>query len=153
VTYNREAILGTALIAVSLVIYFVIIPWQAVGQVKEGEMSLAFFPKAGTILLIILSIIFTAASMRGSHKPQRKSQDPMGTKIKLNVLLVVVSIGLYLVALAYVGFFVATPPLLIVLMVILGARFRDWIVIVATTAVTTFAIYYIFIKTLGLPMP
>ena len=152
-TYNRETILGTVLTAVGLVIYFVIIPWQAVGQVQEGAMSLAFFPKAGTILLIILSIIFTAASMRRSHNPQRKSKDPMGNKIKLNVLLVVVSIGLYLVALSYLGFFVATPPLLIVLMVILGARFRNWIVIVATTAVTSLAIYYIFTKTLGLPMP
>lgn len=116
-------------------------------------MSSAFFPKAGTVLLIILSVIFTAASIKGNRKPKPKPPDPIERRVKLNVFFSALCMGFYIFAIALVGFVAATPPLLILLMVILGARIKDWVTILITASVTTVAIYYIFMKILGLPMP
>ena len=152
-TINRETILGLALTGFGVLLYYFIIPWQVEFQDEGGAMSSAFFPKAGTVLLIILSLIFTAVSIKGNRKPKPKPTDPLEKRVKLNVFLSALCMGLYIFAIASIGFVAATPPLLILLMVILGARFRDWVSILITASATTITIYYVFMKVLGLPMP
>lgn len=153
--FNRETILGLTLTGIGILLYCFIIPWQVEFQDEGGAMSSAFFPKAGTVLLIILSVIFTAVSIKGNRKPKPKPKppDPIERRVTLNVFLSVLCMGLYIFAIALVGFVAATPPLLILLMVILGARLKDWVSILITASVTTVAIYYVFMQILGLPMP
>lgn len=152
-SHNREGIIGIILIALGLILYFFIIPWQCESQAEGGAMSTAFFPKVGTALLIILSGIFTVATMREDPKPTTKSNEPIVKRVRLNVLFAAISIALYLAALSWIGFLVATPPFLILLMIVLGARLQHWIAILITTVMTTVGIWFTFIKTLGLPMP
>lgn len=151
--FNRETILGLTLTGIGIFLYCFIIPWQVEFQDEGGAMSSAFFPKAGTVLLIILSVIFTAVSIKGNRKPKPKPPDPIERRVKLNVFFSTLCMGLYILAIALVGFVAATPPLLILLMVILGARLKDWVSILITASATTVAIYYVFMKMLGLPMP
>ncbi|MCG2774374.1 MAG: tripartite tricarboxylate transporter TctB family protein [Desulfobacterales bacterium] len=151
--FNKETILGISLTGFGIFLYCFIIPCQVEFQYEGGAMSSAFFPKAGTVLLIILSVIFTAASIKGNRKPKPKPPDPIERRVKLNVFFSALCMGFYIFAIALVGFVAATPPLLILLMVILGARIKDWVTILITASVTTVAIYYIFMKILGLPMP
>ena len=134
-------------------VYFFIIPYQCESGAEAGAMSPAFFPKMGTILLIILSAIFSAVSLKQDRRQRPESDDALAKKIRWNVFFTAVFIALYLVALALAGFLTATPLFLILMMIILGARLRNWITILTTTAVSTLVIYYFFIKALGLPMP
>lgn len=151
--FNKETILGISLTGFGIFLYCFIIPWQVEFQDEDGAMSSAFFPKAGTVLLIILSVIFTVVSAKTIQKTKPKPSDPIEKKARLNVLFSALCMGLYIFAIALVGFVAATPPLLILLMVILGARFKDWVSILITASATTIAIYYVFMKLLGLPMP
>ncbi len=149
--FNKETILGITLTGIGVFLFCFVIPWQIESQGEGGAMSSAFFPKAGTVLLIILSVIFTAVSIKGNRKP--KPSDPIERRVRLNAFLSALCMGFYIFAIALVGFVAATPPLLILLMVILGARIKDWVSILITASVTTVAIYYVFMKILGLPMP
>ena len=151
--FNKETILGITLTGIGVFLFCFIIPWQVESQGESGAMSSAFFPKAGTVLLIILSVIFTAVSIKGNQKSEPKPPDPLEKKVKLNVFFSALCMGLYILAIALVGFVAATPLLLILLMVILGARFKDWVSILITVSVTSVTIYYVFMKILGLPMP
>lgn len=151
--FNKETILGFTLTGIGVFLFCFIIPSQIESQGEGGAMSSAFFPKAGTVLLIILSVIFTAVSIKGNRKPKPKPPDPIEKRVTLNVFFSALCMGLYIFAIALVGFVAATPPLLILLMVILGARFKDWVSILITVSVTTVTIYYVFMKILGLPMP
>ena len=150
---NKETILGITLTGIGVSLYCFIIPWQVEFQDEGGAMSSAFFPKAGTVLLIILSVIFTAVSIKGNRTPTPKPPDPMERRVKLNVLLSALCMGFYIFAIGLAGFVAATPPLLILLMVSLGARLKNWVSILITASATTIAIYYVFMKILGLPMP
>ncbi|MBU0465728.1 MAG: tripartite tricarboxylate transporter TctB family protein [Proteobacteria bacterium] len=150
---NREAILGIVLTGAGFFLLFYIIPWQIESTGESGALSSAFFPKAGTVLLIILSLIFTITSMKASPKSQSEQSKPMGKKVKLNVFFSALSIALYIAAIALAGFFAATPPMLILLMVILGARYQHWRSVLITVSITTITIYYVLIKMLGLIVP
>jgi len=153
--FNKETIFGITLTGIGVFLFCFIIPWQIESQGEDGAMSSVFFPKAGTVLLIILSVIFTAVSIKGNRKPKPKPKppDPIERRVKLNVFFSALCMGFYIFTIALVGFVAATPPLLILLMVILGARIKDWVSILITASVTTVAIYYVFMKILGLPMP
>ena len=150
---NKEVVLGIILTGAGFFLFFYIIPWQIESTGEGGALSSAFFPKVGTILLIILSLIFTMTSMKASPKSQLEQSEPMGKKVKLNVFFSALSIALYIAAISLVGFFAATPPMLVILMVILGARYQNWKSILITVCITTITIYYVLVKMLGLIVP
>ena len=149
---NSNLIQGCTLFFISLVLYFIIIPWQIPSVEAKGIlMSSSFFPKIGTGLLaffsvlLILNDVFQVKTDMGSQKTKPEF------KQRLNLFAGIILCFTYTFLMNPIGFIISTFLLLILLMVLMGQRNFKFILTLA--AGFTVLIYYVFAKILQIPLP
>ena len=149
---NSNLIQGFILLFISIVLYFMIIPWQIPSVDAKGLlMSSSFFPKIGTGLLAsfsVLLILNDILRVKTDIGPQKIKPEFMQ---RLNLFAGIFLCFAYTFLMNPMGFIISTLLLLISLMYLMGQRNLKFILPLA--AGFTVLIYYVFAKILQIPLP
>lgn len=147
---HLDTVTGLVLVGFSGVVYFIVKDFPT-GTAKEG-MGARLLPLLLTILLALLSISLLIQGLirrrKGSGEAE-VSPPLLGAHLKIPAVLVVLLI-LYLLALDLLGFLIATPVFLIVVMRVLGSAWRSSALL--GVSFTAF-IYLIFSLLFQVPLP
>ncbi|MEA4963852.1 tripartite tricarboxylate transporter TctB family protein [Lutispora sp.] len=147
---NSDLAIGISLLIFSLFCYFVLVPKQV--YINQNEISIIkadFFPKLWFGILALLSFMLCISSVSKNNNPEITAE-----KVKSNFLKVFFTIsiiGVYILAIPYIGYFVSTTIVLICLMLNFGVK--NPVKIVALSVITTTAVYFIFFRLMMIPLP
>jgi len=142
---------GLFLLALGLLMYFKFIPEQIPIVAAENDMSPAFFPKMGTVLLLFLSLLLIAKSYKGLFMYKNMWQGSLISKPVRKVTLIIFLLFGYVLTMQQVGFLIATPIFLATFFVYLGVRNLKTLLVL--TLVTPMFIYIVFEKLLMVFLP
>lgn len=129
------------------------------------NLGAAFFPRLLAIFLALLALLLVVGGLvpRGGAAPQGKrpalaggeglgEDAPTGEEISHTFLLGTMGLStLYVILLPLAGYLILTPLFLLAVIRFLGKR--SWIQNVATALLLTAALYLLFARVLGVPLP
>lgn len=128
---------------------FVTILSSAIPTMPTSDVGPAFFPKVIGYLLLSLGILLAVKSfMTNKDKESWKRLFHRGS---ITALIVIIIFGAYVFLLPVLGFMISTPLLIIGLSLFLKATNK--IAVIVTGLAVTFALYYVFLKVLLIPLP
>lgn len=139
---RRNDLIGSVILIIfAVAVYILTTQFPIVPAMDTGP---AFFPKLLSFLLLVLGIIlFVQSVKKGIPEEQQKSM-----KKSLVTMLVVL---FYLLGISYIGFFIATPIFVFVLLLYYGIR-KKTILLSIPLGVLLFN-YFFFEKILAIPLP
>lgn len=118
-----------------------------VGSLSFEQPGSKTFPQATSTLVIILAVIYAVKHLRQPESLQKEFQDSRPKAVLYTVLS---TLG-YLLVILGVGFFIATPIYIFVLMRILGIEKKHLLIAVSIGA--TIIIYLAFVLIFHVPIP
>lgn len=139
----QEVFVSLLLVCLSITLYFWLIP-NYVPDKAYSEMSPRFFPIFGTLLIGLFALLLLCISILRA-KNEKKVHPSLKTEVetkKLNPLLVVMALSIFIVIFDYFGFLIASPISLGLLMLIFGNK--NVVKLLLTTSVITGALYAVF---------
>jgi hypothetical protein len=149
---------GEALAAAGSVLFFAFLLWQALAlreAGRSGEMGSAFWPMLALGACTLLSLAWLVALVRGGRSPadtppaEETPAETWGRRRKVG--LSVAALLLYLVALPWIGFVLATLAFVLVFALGLGERRRS-VLAVSPVLVTTIVVL-VFARFIAIPLP
>ncbi len=152
--HQTDFLTGAGLFAASLLIFFYLIPSFVSGG-THTELSPRFFPRLATVALGFLSILMMVSSLRAIQRAQGRTSlrelcsSPGSLRLSWPVLIIVVCLGVYFLLFEHLGFLIATPPMVALMMWFFGQRRRLRIALISL--ILTGVIYTLF--TYGLKVP
>jgi len=148
---SEDFLIGTFLLSICSIIYFVVIPREVQGEIQRG-LPPDFFPKFSVIWVGIFAIILM---FRGLFtKPKDLLSDQTLKQIRegrKGVIFVITGTIFYLVLCPLISYIPATVVSLISLMWVFGER--RWIMLVTIPVIVTLAIYVLFAKVMIVQLP
>lgn len=146
--WNRTDIVGTVLLLCVAIGVMIESFRLKIGTPLTPEPG--FFPLAGGLLLLVLSLIFLIQSWRGRNKaPQHQSREAYGELRRPAIL--VVSISIYTALLDPVGYVLPTIFLAALILRVLGVT--SWKVLSFTSVALSVGTYILFGRILGIDLP
>jgi putative tricarboxylic transport membrane protein len=143
-----------ALIGLAVVVLAGVILWQASSfpPMPGQDVGPALFP---TLIAVGLAVCAAALIWNGLRRlrsePAIELSDWMRSpRLALNLLIVIAGVAFYIAFAERLGFLIAAPIVLTVLLITLGTRW--WLALVVALAVS-FAMHYIFYSFLKVPLP
>ena len=126
---------------------------------RFGEVGSGFWPILVLALASILSAILLFSSLRnGREKGEKESKEPpspnsLASRKRARNIVILSSLAtlIYIFAMQWVGFAIATLLYVLAFIIILGER-RKWVVIFSPLLVTVF-ILVVFSKFISIPFP
>ncbi len=155
--YNRykiDFLSGGGLFVCSLIVLFFLIP-NYVSMGGSAEISPRFFPKIAAVALAVLSFSLIVKSFLALYRHEKWAGPAdlfiprMDTAPSVRPFLCVAIVALYFILFEHVGFLLATPPVVALLMLSFGQR-RP-VRIAAISLVLTGVVFVLF--TYGLKVP
>lgn len=144
-----DRIVGGALVAGALLLYFVIIPAEVAvpklavgGGVGGVAASPLFFPQLTAALIAFLGVCLVVRGRTRAETLAAGEGFPFDTRQVTRAAGSAAILVLYAVFLENVGYLIATPVALVALCVFLG--FRQWLVTIVTAAIFAALVYYGF---------
>ena len=154
-TLKKERIVAISILVAVLVLLLFIIPTyvETAGQYEITGLSPAFFPNIAVIFIGVLAAIFLLLTFikRWAHLFNSEEMDWLSPLEELNAIISGFIIVAYIGALKFVGFFIATPPVILGLFYLQGER--KIIKPIAITIVVTVGVYLIFHYLLNVQFP
>ncbi|GAA0357439.1 tripartite tricarboxylate transporter TctB family protein [Bacillus horti] len=141
-----DMIVGLIIAVIGLVMVLLA---AALPTVPTADVGPGFFPKAIGYLLLGLGVLLAGKSFITNQ--DKESWKQIFHKGSWTALLVMVVFGGYVFLLPILGFLISTPILIIGLSLLLKATNK--IAVVVTGLAVTFALYYVFLKVLLIPLP
>lgn len=152
--HQTDFLTGAGLFAASLLIFFYLIPTFVSGG-THTELSPRFFPRLATVLLGFLSFLMMTKSVRAIKKEHglaslRDLLPHQGScSFSWPTVIIVLCLGIYFLLFEHLGFVIATPPVVAVMMWFFGQRRPLRIALISL--ILTGVIYTMF--TYGLKVP
>ena len=143
---RRNIIAGVALILISLTFAYLIS--QLPNRIVGGDPGIAFFPWIITLSVLILSIAMTIQgwlSIRQGEVAMSVQKPP------LRVIAMIVLYIVFIAALPYLGFLIASIPFFTILMALYGGRHK--VLLTLAGPCIPIAIYYLFRHVFLIPLP
>ena len=151
---RKEIILSASILVLSLG-FLICIPYQTVEDPILGArgydiLNGAFFPKISGVLLMLSGLLLLVLALITKSEDQAKRK-PLFEKNEIPRLIFILALGFgYVKLVALTNYPIATALLLIVMMVL--TRARNWLVIVGYSAVASLTIYYVFSELFYIPL-
>lgn len=114
-----------------------------------NTLGSSFMPWVLVICLYVLSILLLLQSF--FKGPAESCDYAISKKEGTGILFLVVTVIIYIKAMAFLGFLLATPFFLVALMLTIGAR--KWKEVILTSTLVTFGIYLFFQKVFQIILP
>jgi hypothetical protein len=134
------------IIILSVLIYFLIIPYHISHRTYIGMSPMAF-PRLATMILGISSIIVFVKSLKITNEDMM----PLTKQGSISVVIFVIGVLVYLLCMNLLGFYTSTFLSLICSMLFLGYRRVSVIILVGILLIVS--IYLLFENGLGIRMP
>jgi len=123
------------------------------GTLNPFDIGPAAFPRLMAVFMIVLGILQAVQSLR--KRSQLLAEGKPGKKVVLNNKLAVLSIAVLLVVygivMPMVGFYVATPFFILLVMWLMGAR--SWLQLIGVPIGFNIFSYVVFFMTLRIILP
>ena len=155
---KKGPIIGNAVILVFFL--FMLFESFKLHEIRRfGEVGSGFWPILLLALASILSAILLLTSLlKGKEKKEKESKEPpspdsLASRIRARNIVILSSLAtlIYIFAMQWVGFAIATFLYVLAFIIILGER-RKWVVIFSPLLVTVF-ILVVFSKFISIPFP
>jgi hypothetical protein len=152
--HQTDFLTGAGLFAASLLIFFYLIPTFVSGG-THTELSPRFFPRIATVLLGLLSFLMMTKSVRAIKKEHGRTSlrdlvpHQWSCSLTWPTIITVLCLGVYFLLFEHLGFLIATPPVVAVMMWFFGQRRPLRIALISL--ILTGVIYTLF--TYGLKVP
>ena len=152
---GRDAITGLVILATSLFLF-----WATLGLKRHPLVPVGpeFYPRLVLGLTAVLALLLVVSDVI-AHRRAKRTQTPTVSSTRANYALVVIAFAIfaiYVIALPYIGFRIATFVFLLAMPLALqpahGDR-RRWILVIAVALVATVAIYVAFDSYLQVLLP
>ena len=152
---GRDAVTGLVVLATSLFLF-----WSTLGLKRHPLVPVGpeFYPQLVLGVTAVLALLLVVSDLI-AHRRARAATPPPGSTIRANYALVVIAFAIfaiYVIALPYLGFRVATFVFLVSMPLALqpprGVR-RQWIVVLSVALVATVLIYLAFETYLQVLLP
>ncbi|RMF83442.1 MAG: tripartite tricarboxylate transporter TctB family protein [Nitrospinota bacterium] len=140
-----ELVLSVSIVALGI---FIMVEASGFPTLSGGYPGPGLFPQILGALFILFGLWVVLQQVRRRAWPRWPR--PFFTRERINALLVVLAVILYLLVVEYVGFILTVVCLLAGLMLSLGVRWRTSILL---SIALTMATYLLFNKLLGVPLP
>ena len=148
--HRSDAIAGLFLTALGLIMIFVIAPWQISGTSDYG-----IAPDVYPLTLLWLLVIFSC--MLGVHRLLKwatlKFEPILSRADWIFILGSIIYLAIAWLAIAKLGFRLAGPAMLIVLLFLTGVLPAKKIKGIAVAVVTPLILYYLFWNVFRIPLP
>ena len=153
---GRDTLTGLVVLAASLVLF-----WATLGLERHPMVPVGpgFYPRIVLGITAALGLLLVLLDVLGRRRAVAKPAEPAGAgTVRPNYALVVAAFAVftvYVLALPYVGFRIATLAFLVVMQVVLQPPrgVRRWVVVLAVALVATGASYYAFERYLHVLLP
>lgn len=140
--YRQDIIAAIVIILVGIAAFMLAL-------VMPGKASM--FPKIVSSGLMVLGVLMIAGSMMKIRKNTPTEETPAMLSEFKSPVIVLALLVLYVLSVIYIGFYIATPAMLVCYMFLMGIRNIKTILI--TTAVVMVFVYILFTLQLGVPLP
>lgn len=141
--------IGIFFAAFSLLLYFVIIPWQ-IRDVPGVALSPRSFPLAITAFMFFLSLALTVSGWLKRNRPDQKVFSMSVQEAKLAPLTLLI-VGAYTYSLNFISYIPATVVCMAALMLVYGQR--KWWRLGAMAIILPVCIFLAFTHLFGFRMP
>lgn len=124
---------------------------------RDFPDNVAQFPKLFSIIMAVLSIPVILKGFHQNKELKQAVEENPNTKVALSwaelryPTYTLLSILLYIGGILYVGFFISSAIYMILFMYLL--KYRNWVVVIGTTAILLGGIYLIFVRLLSISLP
>ena len=153
---GRDTLTGLVVLAASLVLF-----WATLGLERHPMVPVGpgFYPRIVLGITAAMGLLLVLLDVLGRRRAVAKPAEPAGAgTVRPNYALVVAAFAVftvYVLALPYVGFRIATLAFLVVMQVVLEPPrgMRRWVVVLAVALVATGASYYAFERYLHVLLP
>lgn len=152
---NKERIIAASVLISVLIVLFYIIPTyiETSEEYHATGLSPAFFPNIATIFIGALAVLFLSLTFikRWAHFFNSEGESWLSPTEEMKAGLSCAIIVGYLLALKYVGYLIATPPVILGLFFLQGER--NIVKSIIITLVVTIGIYFLFQNLLNVQFP
>ena len=143
----NDAITGAVLIALAAALAF----WsQSFPDIPGQQYGAAVFPTLIAAGLAGSGILLVASGIRHGSPAVAWADWARERHGLRNVVVTVAAILFYILAAEWLGFILTMAPILLLLLRLLGV---GWLTSIATSILVTFAIHYLFVNQLYVPLP
>lgn len=143
----NDAVTGAVLIALAALLAF----WsQSFPDIPGQQYGAAVFPTLIAAGLAGSGILLVASGIRHGGPAVAWADWARERHGLRNVVVTLAAIFFYILAAEWLGFILTMVPILVVMLRLLGV---GWLTSVATAVLVTFAIHYLFVNQLYVPLP
>lgn len=133
---------GIAILAIAIMFFIYALTYEYTSEIGPGP---GFFPIWLSGILLILAILYLYQSIKGNDSSE-KMPDRQG---RLNILLIVISMILYVALLRPLGFIVCSAAFLFAMLI----RPYTWKIALPVSVGTSAGLYALFVFFLGVQLP